>query len=405
LIGLIMNSQVKNPEQFSAATAGRIATPKASHEPLVVIGPSRGWQPINFRELWHFRGLIYHFIWRDVKVRYKHTLLGIGWAILQPLMMMLVFTTYFSLIRGIAMANYTLFIATGIMPWLFFQSAVITASHSVINSEHLITKIYFPRLVVTFSSVGVFVVDFVISFGLLFVIMAFDGKAPTFWILLAPVMAGLLVLAALAVGIALAALNITYKDFKHVIPFMMQLWFFATPIIFFPLQDIAGEEKPPESVTRGLSDELLAASYKATPSQTTEAETVAAAKADPTAGIMPQVVSVKAVFPAGFEGASAASKAGSSLASKGELLKDPPPAPPTVTKYEIVQHQVKFRAKYDALMLFNPISSIIVSYRCTVMGQPIPWGYLAVSVSFFISLFLVGSLYFRKVEDQFADII
>jgi lipopolysaccharide transport system permease protein len=404
-----MNAPIAAPEQLSVATPGLVRAPTAAHQQLTVIRPAVGWQPINFRELWRFRGLIYHFIWRDVKVRYKHTLLGIGWAVLQPLMMMLVFTTYFSLIRGAASESgaypYPLYIATGIMPWLFFSSATIAASQSVLNSEHLISKIYFPRLVVTFSSVGAYVVDFVITFGLLFVLMACYSHPPTFSILLAPMMAGFLVLACLAMGVSLAALNITYKDFKHLIPFMMQLWFFATPIIFLQVADYADAAPVSEKRFTDFANSLVA-SDKAPPGQSVPENPPATLKTNSSKQLAHPLALGKTGLSAGGEpDPTCMVKGGPSDPGDDEILVAKEPPVVEIITERISQHQVKFRSKYEALMLFNPVSSIIVSYRASVLGTDIPWGYLAISVSFFLCLFLVGCFYYRRVEDRFVDII
>src|SRR6266851_5263820 len=140
---------------------------------LLLIEPPRGWQGLNLRELWQFRDLLYFLIWRDVKVRYKQTVLGAAWAVLQPLLMMIVFTLFFGRLAGVSSGDlpYPVFAFAGLLPWTFFATAIASAGNSVVGSERLITKVYFPRLAVPFASVGAAVVDFLIAFGLLIVMM------------------------------------------------------------------------------------------------------------------------------------------------------------------------------------------------------------------------------------------
>lgn len=215
------------------APASSPAAP-AGGAPLTVIRPSRGWQAINFRELWRFHELLYFLAWRDVKVRYKQTVMGAAWALLQPALMMVVFTLFFARMAGISSGTlpYALFVYAGLLPWIFFASAVANAGQSVVGSERLITKVYFPRLAIPLASVGAAAVDFIISFGLLAVLMAWYRVAPGPGLLLAPLIFAAIVLTAVGVGTLLAALNVAYRDFRYVIPFLLQVWMFATPAIY-----------------------------------------------------------------------------------------------------------------------------------------------------------------------------
>src|SRR6266699_479109 len=203
---------------------------------VTIIRPSTGWQLINVRELYRYRDLLFFLTWRDVKVRYKQTLLGAAWAILQPLMMMVVFTIFFGRMAKVSTGNlpYPIFAFAGLLPWTFFATAIANAGNSVVGSERLVTKIYFPRLAVPFAAVGAAIVDFCIAFAMLAMMMAYYlmkgapihiGSA----LLMAPVIFALIVLAATGVGTLLAALNVAYRDFRYVIPFLVQLWLFATP--------------------------------------------------------------------------------------------------------------------------------------------------------------------------------
>jgi len=270
-----------------------------------VLRPPVGWQLINLAELWRFRELIFILGWRDVKVRYKQTVLGAAWAVLQPAMMMVVFTLFFGKLggmEGVKGVPYYVFVYAGLLPWMFFSTAVTGASQSVIGSERLVTKVYFPRLVLPLASVGVAVVDFCFAFGLLVLLMLCNGIIPGPGLLLVPVLFVLLAIAALGVGIGLAGLHVSYRDFRYVTPFLIQLWMFATPSIY-----------------RGDWSNL-----------------------DPS---------------------------------------------------------------IQWLMALNPLTGLIAAFRAACLGETIPWAALAVSTAVICSVFVLGCLYFRRVEDWFADII
>ncbi|WP_246196248.1 ABC transporter permease [Aquisphaera giovannonii] len=179
--------------------------------------------------------------WRDVKVRYKQTALGAAWAILQPLMTMIVFSIFFGRLAGVSSGAipYPLFAFAGLLPWTFFANAISGAGLSVVGSERLITKIYFPRLIIPISAVSAGLVDFLIAMGMLGVIMAWYGVVPSPAIILAPILVAGLFLGAVGVGSLLAALNVSYRDFRYVIPFMVQLWMFCTPTIYLQSDRLA----------------------------------------------------------------------------------------------------------------------------------------------------------------------
>jgi lipopolysaccharide transport system permease protein len=209
--------------------------------PRTVIRPPRAWQLINFRELWQYRELVFFLAWRDVKVRYKQTLLGAAWAVLQPGLMMVVFTIFFSKLAHVSSGgvDYSVFVYAGLLPWTFFATAITSAGNSVVGSERLVTKVYFPRLAVPFASVGAALVDCLIAFGLLVVLMACYRVAPGWHLLLVPLFLALILLAAVGVGTLLAALNVAYRDFRYVIPFLTQFWMFATPTVYMQLDEQA----------------------------------------------------------------------------------------------------------------------------------------------------------------------
>jgi lipopolysaccharide transport system permease protein len=269
-----------------------------------VIEPPRGWQWVNLRELWRYRELLFFLTWRDVKVRYKQTLLGAAWAVLQPAMMMIVFTIFFGRMANVSSGGvwYPLFALSGLLPWFFFSTALTNAANSVVGSERLITKIYFPRITVPFAAIASSGVDFVVACSLLAVLALIQGVVPGWSLLLAPVLFGVIALLATGLGTLLAALNVAYRDFRYVVPFLIQIGMFATPTIYLQ--------------------------------------------------------------PTGSEG-------------------------PTVR----------------LLLALNPMSALVSAFRASVLGGPIPWADIGIALLCAGAVFVVGCLYFRKVEDRFADII
>jgi homopolymeric O-antigen transport system permease protein len=228
---------IGNPE--GPATAG------PEHDlPVTVIERRSGWQAFDLAELWRFRELLYFLVWRDIKVRYKQTALGAAWAILQPLATMAVFALFLGRASGITgelAYPYALFVLAGLLPWTFFGNALLMAGPSVVQNQNLVTKVYFPRLLIPLSAVGAGLVDFFISFFLLLGMMALFGVWPGWHFLWLPLVLSLLVIAALSVGTLLAALTVTYRDFRFVLPFLVQLWMFATPSIYMQADQAVGE--------------------------------------------------------------------------------------------------------------------------------------------------------------------
>jgi lipopolysaccharide transport system permease protein len=227
-----LHTRLAAPEEILLAKDG----PESTELPRTVIEPARAWQLINVRELWAFRELIGFLIWRDVKIRYKQTVLGAAWAILQPTMMMIVMTILFKHMAHVSSGDqpYEVFVYAGLLPWTFFAAAIANAANSVVGAERLITKVYFPRLAIPFSSVGAAVVDFAIAFGLLLILMAWNWQAisPGPGMLLLPLIFAIILLAALGVSTLFAALTVAYRDFRYVVPVMIQVWMFATPTIY-----------------------------------------------------------------------------------------------------------------------------------------------------------------------------
>ena len=272
--------------------------------PVTVLERRPGWRVIDLGELWRYRELLYFLTLRDIKVRYKQTILGAAWAILQPLATMLVFSLFFGRVAGNPSSNvpYSLFVLAGLVPWMFFSNAIAQAGQSVVGNQNLVTKIYFPRLIIPMGAVGAGLVDLAISFAMLVVMMLWYGMAPGWSFALVPFLTFGLVIAALGVGTLLSALTVAYRDFRYAVPFLVQFWMFATPCIYL--------------------------------------------------------------------------QTGS---------------------------QISVRLSY--LLPLNPAYGLIANLRQAMLGGPIDGYSLAVSTAVSVLLLLVGCLYFRRVESDFADII
>jgi len=299
----IDQANVASPPRLPAAVRAPGARPAAPM--CTVIEPSKRLELVNVRELWQFRELLFFLAWRDIKVRYKQTLLGAAWAMLQPAMMMVVFTVFFARMARVPTGDlpYPLFVYAGLLPWTLFSTAISQAAQSVVSSERLITKIYFPRLAIPFAAVGVAIVDFMIALLLLLVLMGLYGVAPGPRLFIVPLLLACLLLAAAGVGTLLAALNVAYRDFRYVVPFLLQIWMFATPTIYM----------------------------------------------DPAAN------------------------------GTGQL---------------------------DYVLAANPLSPLVAAFRAAILNDgPLPWTSLAFAAAGSAAMFVIGCLYFRRVEDSFSDII
>ena len=307
-----------------------------------VIDPGSTRTFINVGELWKYRELMFFLMLRDIKVRYKQTALGAAWAVIQPFMMMIVFTVFLGRMAKVPSGDvpYPLFVYAGLLPWSFFATAIANSGNSVIGQEKLITKIYFPRLAIPFASVGAAVVDFLIAFGMLLAMMAYYRVAPGWGILLVPVVLLTLILTALGVGTLLAALNVAYRDFRYVIPFMVQLWMFATPTVYMSVNE---PKEPDTAHAQGQTD----------PGKET-AESAAAAHTQ-------------------------SQKESARSANVPEVVKQ--------------------------LLKLNPLTGIIGFFRAAVLGDPLPWHSVQFSIAGAVVAFVIGCLYFRRVEGTFADII
>ncbi len=202
--------------------------------PLITIVPSSGWVRLNLRELWTYRELLFFLIWRDLKVRYKQTALGVAWAILQPFLTMVVFSVFFGKLAGIPSDGipYPIFVYAGLLPWQIFSHALTESSNSLVLNQQLITKVYFPRLTIPFSAVLAGLADFVFAFILFLGMLMYYGIVPTLAVITFPLFLLLAIATALAIGLWLSALNVQYRDVRYIIPFLTQFWLFVTPIAY-----------------------------------------------------------------------------------------------------------------------------------------------------------------------------
>ena len=205
-----------------------------STDAVTVIRPTRGWIPLRLGDVWRYRELLYFLVWRDVKVRYKQTVLGVAWAILQPFGMMVVFSVFFGRFAGVPSDGvpYPVFTYCALLPWQLFAQAMTESGNSLVANQNLITKIYFPRLVIPIAAVLAGLVDFGIAFLLLLGMMVWFGIVPGAAVWTLPCFILLAVASALAVGCWLSALNVQYRDVRYTIPFLTQLWLFATPVAY-----------------------------------------------------------------------------------------------------------------------------------------------------------------------------
>ncbi len=204
-------------------------------ETVTLIEPRHGWQRLDVAGLWRYRDLLWFLMLRDVQVRYKQTVLGAAWAVIQPLAMMAVASVFFGRLLGVAAkvpVPYPIFFFSGMIAWTFFSGAVGAAAMSLVNNAAMLRKIYFPRLIVPVAAIGVPAMDLIVAAFVLVAMMIWYDVPVTWQLLMLPALSITMITASLGVGLLLAALNVAYRDFRYVVPFMLQLWFFVTPVIF-----------------------------------------------------------------------------------------------------------------------------------------------------------------------------
>ena len=206
----------------------------AERPAVIRIRPHRAWVSVDWRELWSYRELGYFLVWRDVKVRYKQTIFGVLWAIIQPFMLMVVFSLFLGRISGIAPSGvpYPLFAFSGLVPWTLFSQSVVGSSNSLVSASNLVQKVYFPRLLLPVSAIGSNLLDFLIAMVVLGLMMFYFGILPSLSVLWLIPLTVLGLTAALAVGIWLSALNVRYRDIRYAVPFLIQLWLFASTVAY-----------------------------------------------------------------------------------------------------------------------------------------------------------------------------
>ena len=202
--------------------------------PELLIEPDEGWVALNLREVWEYRELLYFLVWRDVKVRYKQTVLGASWAIIQPFFTMVVFSLFFGRLAEMPSDGvpYPIFSYTALVPWAFFSRGLGGSASSLVGSASLLKKIYFPRLIIPITAVTSGIVDFILAFIVMLGMMLFFGIIPTVNILWLPLLLLLAFITALGVGLWLSAMNVQFRDVRYIIPFLIQIWMFATPVVY-----------------------------------------------------------------------------------------------------------------------------------------------------------------------------
>ena len=224
-----VEGEIGKPDPELASVSG-----PEDHGPVIVIQPSKGWTSLKLHELWEYRELLYFLTWRDIKVRYKQTVLGAAWAIIQPFFTMVVFSLFFGRLAKIPSDGipYPIFAYAALVPWTFFANGLSQSSNSLVGSANLITKIYFPRLVVPISAILSGGVAFLLAFAVLLGMMLFYGIVPTAQALWLPLLLLLALVSSLGVGLWLSAFNVEFRDVRYVLPFIVQFWMFATPIAY-----------------------------------------------------------------------------------------------------------------------------------------------------------------------------
>jgi lipopolysaccharide transport system permease protein len=208
--------------------------PISPNLPVTVIRPTRGWHPFDLRELWEYRDLLYFLVWRDVKVRYTQTVLGVTWAVLQPLLTTVIFSVIFGQLAHLPSNGipYVVFSFAALLPWQLFSGGLTRASLSLVSDANLLTKVYFPRLVIPMAAVSAGLVDFVVALVVMAGLMVVYGIAPTWRLIWLPAFIVLAWVVTLAVGLWVSALNVQYRDVQHAIPFLVQAWMYASPVAY-----------------------------------------------------------------------------------------------------------------------------------------------------------------------------
>ncbi len=220
--------------QFDTLTMRTDTPPDTADVPVTVIEPTRGWVALKLGELWAYRELLFFFVWRDLKIRYKQTILGVAWAVIQPFFTMVIFSLFFGRLAKVPSDGlpYPIFSYAALVPWTFFANALTQASNSLVMNANMIKKIYFPRLTVPVATVLAGTVDFALAFLVLLGMMFFYGRFPTWNVFWLPFFLLLALTTSLGVGLWLSAMNVQFRDVRYIVPFLTQAWLFATPIAY-----------------------------------------------------------------------------------------------------------------------------------------------------------------------------
>jgi lipopolysaccharide transport system permease protein len=228
------NIVATNPAQAFESTHSHSSTHRLPDQPLVTIVPTGTWDTLSPGDLWAHRELLYFLIWRDIKVRYKQTVLGLAWVAMQPLLLTIIFTVFLGILARVPSDTvpYPLLVYVGLLPWTFFSSAVMSSGTSLVSNSHLITKVYFPRIIIPAAAVGGRLIDMAISFVILIGLMVYYRVGLTLNVLMLPVLVALTTMLALGVGTLISALNVKYRDIGVMLPVLVQLWMFVSPVIY-----------------------------------------------------------------------------------------------------------------------------------------------------------------------------
>lgn len=230
-----MTTEVQEERQASRnAEPNTRPSPSTDNVPVTFIRPSRGWVSLRLGDLWAYRDLLYFLTWRDIKVRYKQTILGAAWAIIQPFFTMVVFSLFFGRLAGIPSDRvpYPVFAYAALVPWTFFANALSNSTSSLVDSANLLRKVYFPRLVIPVSAVLAGVIDFALAFAVLLGMILFYGIVPTRAAMWLPLLLALALVTSLGAGLWLTAMNVQFRDVRYAVPFLIQAWLFATPVAY-----------------------------------------------------------------------------------------------------------------------------------------------------------------------------
>jgi len=363
---------------LSSATAESLP-PETTPPRITRIEPARGWIPLKFDELWEYRELFYFLTWRDIKVRYKQTLLGASWAIIQPLCTMLVFTLFFGNLAGVPSDGipYPIFSFAALVPWTFFANALSTSSLSLVQGSNLLKKVYFPRLALPVSTILGGVVDFMLSFAVLILMMLFFGILPTWRVIFLPPLLLLAFITSLGVGLWLSAINVRYRDVRYTVPFLVQLWMFATPVAYpssmlaEPWRTVYGIN-PMVGVVEGFRWALL----------DTGQPSPAPAVSDRT-----EVV---------ISDGDAEVRIGHSDNRYYQQIIHQTDNGESVSDVELTA------AQYDTL---TKAAAAAVETEQQVTGTPAPGPMIVVSSLVGVLLLISGTFYFRRMEKTFADVV